>query len=90
MSLAPTASNDRGAGRATRAVRAGIDRDTAFGAVTPPLVLSSNFSFAGFAQKRQNRKKRSSSGCAHKPPIWRRQQTRSFGLSEQSFRASST
>ena len=37
----------------TRAVRAGIDRDTAFGAVTPPLVLSSNFSFAGFDQKRQ-------------------------------------
>ncbi|RZA21415.1 MAG: O-succinylhomoserine (thiol)-lyase [Lysobacteraceae bacterium] len=39
--------------RATRAVRAGIDRDTAFGAVTPPLVLSSNFSFSGFAEKRQ-------------------------------------
>lgn len=38
---------------ATRAVRAGIDRDTAFGAVTPPLVLSSNFSFAGFGEKRQ-------------------------------------
>ncbi|MEO6227544.1 MAG: O-succinylhomoserine (thiol)-lyase [Thermomonas sp.] len=38
---------------ATRAVRAGIDRDTAFGAVTPPLVLSSNFSFAGFNEKRQ-------------------------------------
>jgi len=37
----------------TAAVRAGIDRDTAFGAVTPPLVLSSNFSFAGFNQKRQ-------------------------------------
>ena len=37
----------------TRAVRAGIDRDTAFGAVTPPLVLSTNFSFAGFDQKRQ-------------------------------------
>ncbi len=37
----------------TRAVRAGIDRDTAFGAVTPPLVLSSNFSFAGFGEKRQ-------------------------------------
>ena len=37
----------------TIAVRAGIDRDTAFGAVTPPLVLSSNFSFAGFDQKRQ-------------------------------------
>ena len=38
---------------ATRAVRAGIDRDAAFGAVTPPLVLSSNFSFAGFNDKRQ-------------------------------------
>ena len=37
----------------THAVRAGIDRDTAFGAVTPPLVLSSNFSFVGFDQKRQ-------------------------------------
>ncbi|WP_140909999.1 cystathionine gamma-synthase [Cognatiluteimonas lumbrici] len=36
----------------TLAVRAGIDRDEAFGAVTPPLVLSSNFSFAGFAAKR--------------------------------------
>jgi cystathionine gamma-synthase len=35
----------------TRAVRAGIDRDSAFGAVTPPLVLSSNFSFAGFNYK---------------------------------------
>jgi len=39
--------------RCTAAVRAGIDRDTAFGAVTPPIVLSSNFSFAGFDQKRQ-------------------------------------
>jgi cystathionine beta-lyase/cystathionine gamma-synthase len=38
---------------ATRAVRAGIDRDPAYGAVTPPLVLSSNFSFAGFGEKRQ-------------------------------------
>ena len=37
----------------TTAVRAGIDHDAAFGAVTPPLVLSSNFSFAGFNQKRQ-------------------------------------
>ncbi len=36
----------------TGAVRAGIDRDTAFGAVTPPIVLSSNFSFAGFNDKR--------------------------------------
>ena len=38
---------------ATLAVRAGIDRDTAHGAVVPPIVLSSNFSFAGFEQKRQ-------------------------------------
>ena len=38
---------------ATRAVRAGIDCDAAFGAVTPPIVLSSNFSFAGFDEKRQ-------------------------------------
>jgi len=38
---------------ATRAVRAGIDRDTAHGAVTPPIVLSSNFSFAAFNAKRQ-------------------------------------
>ena len=37
----------------TAAVRAGIDRDPAYGAVTPPLVLSSNFSFAGFDQKRR-------------------------------------
>ncbi|MBD8524995.1 cystathionine gamma-synthase [Pseudomarimonas arenosa] len=37
---------------ATRAVRASIDCDTAFGAVVPPLVLSTNFSFAGFGQKR--------------------------------------
>jgi cystathionine gamma-synthase len=37
----------------TLAVRAGIDRDQAFGAVTPPLVLSSNFSFAGFDAKRR-------------------------------------
>ena len=50
MSQAPTATHAR---RATRAVRAGIDRDLAFGAVTPPLVLSSNFSFAGFGEKRQ-------------------------------------
>ena len=39
--------------RCTSAVRAGIDRDPAFGAVTPPIVLSSNFSFTGFEQKRQ-------------------------------------
>lgn len=38
---------------ATIAVRAGIDRDAAYGAVTPPLVLSSNFSFEGFDHKRR-------------------------------------
>ena len=38
---------------ATVAVRAGIDRDTAYGAVVPPIVLSSNFSFAGFDEKRR-------------------------------------
>jgi cystathionine gamma-synthase len=43
----------RRAARSTQAVRAGIDRDTAYGAVTPPLVLSSNFSFAGFGEKRR-------------------------------------
>ncbi|MGH8110901.1 MAG: cystathionine gamma-synthase [Rhodanobacteraceae bacterium] len=36
----------------TRAVRAGIDKDPQHGAVTPPLHLSSNFSFSGFNQKR--------------------------------------
>ena len=38
---------------ATAAVRAGIDRDTAYGAVVPPIVLSSNFSFDGFGNKRE-------------------------------------
>lgn len=38
---------------ATCAVRAGVDRDPSFGAVMPPLVLSTNFSFAGFGEKRR-------------------------------------
>ncbi|TLY49601.1 MAG: cystathionine gamma-synthase [Gammaproteobacteria bacterium] len=37
---------------ATIAARAGVDRDAAHGAVMPPLYLSTNFSFAGYAQKR--------------------------------------
>ncbi len=45
--------NDLPCSAATAAVRAGIDRDTAYGAVTPPIVLSSNFSFDGFGNKRQ-------------------------------------
>lgn len=36
----------------TRTARAGVDADTAHGAITPPLVASSNFSFAGFNTKR--------------------------------------
>ena len=38
---------------ATIAARAGVDADAAHGAVMPPLYLSSNYSFAGFAQKRR-------------------------------------
>jgi len=37
---------------ATRAVRAGIESDTQHGAVVPPLHLSTNYTFAGYAQKR--------------------------------------
>ena len=53
MSAGTIETSRRSARPTTKAVRAGIDRDTAFGAVTPPLVLSSNFSFAGFGEKRQ-------------------------------------
>ena len=45
--------NEASCSPATAAVRAGIDRDAAYGAVTPPIVLSSNFSFDGFGNKRQ-------------------------------------
>ncbi|GAA2519445.1 cystathionine gamma-synthase [Pilimelia columellifera] len=37
----------------TRGVRAGIDSDPTHGAVVPPIVLSTNFSFAGFDDKRR-------------------------------------
>lgn len=37
---------------ATIAARAGVDADAAHGAVMPPICLSTNFSFAGFAKKR--------------------------------------
>lgn len=37
----------------TRAVRAGIATDAAFGAVVPPLHLSTNFSFEGLSRPRQ-------------------------------------
>lgn len=38
---------------ATSAVRSGIETDTQFGAVTPPIYLTSNYSFAGFNQPRK-------------------------------------
>jgi len=38
---------------ATIAVRAAIESDTQFGAVVPPLYLSTNFAFAGFGEKRE-------------------------------------
>lgn len=41
-----------GTAASTRAVRAGIESDTQHGAVVPPLHLSTNYSFAGFGNKR--------------------------------------
>jgi cystathionine gamma-synthase len=38
---------------ATIAARAAIESDTQYGAVVPPLYLSSNFAFAGFGEKRE-------------------------------------
>ena len=38
---------------ATIAVRASLESDAQYGAVVPPLHLSSNYTFAGFGQKRQ-------------------------------------
>eukprot|EP01035_Chromulina_nebulosa_P061251 gene61251-83781_t len=37
----------------TTCARSGVDTDTAHGSVMPPLYLSSNYSFAGFEQKRK-------------------------------------
>ena len=37
----------------TRAVRAGIESDRQFGAVVPPLYLSTNYTFEGFGRKRE-------------------------------------
>ncbi|MDR2871703.1 MAG: cystathionine gamma-synthase [Xanthomonadaceae bacterium] len=47
-----TDSDDISRQPATAAVRVGIDHDTAYGAVTPPIVLSTNFSFEKLGQKR--------------------------------------
>ena len=49
----PTSKSARKPDDRTIAARAGIDADTQHGSVTPPLYLSSNFSFAGFGQKRE-------------------------------------
>ena len=38
---------------ATRAVRAAIESDAQYGAVVPPLYLSSNFAFAAYGEKRE-------------------------------------
>lgn len=38
---------------ATRAVRAGVNTDPAFGAVVPPLYLSSTYSFEGYDKRRE-------------------------------------
>lgn len=38
---------------ATRAVRAALESDTQYGAVVPPIHLSSTYTFAGFGQRRQ-------------------------------------
>ncbi len=37
----------------TRAVKSGIGEDTGFGAVVPPIYLSTNYTFAGYGEKRQ-------------------------------------
>jgi cystathionine gamma-synthase len=44
---------DRKHSRQTRAVRAAVDTDQQYGAVMPPLYLSSNFTFAGVGKPRQ-------------------------------------
>ena len=44
---------NRRARPATRAVRAGVARDTSFGAVIPPLHLSATYAFEGYAKPRK-------------------------------------
>jgi len=46
-------TNTQSPSSATTAVRAALESDSQFGAVVPPLHLSSTFSFAGYQQKRQ-------------------------------------
>jgi len=44
---------DKSASKQTQAVRAAVESDTQFGAVIPPVYLTSNFTFAGFNEPRQ-------------------------------------
>jgi len=44
--------NEKDKARQTRAVRAGVDSDSQYGAVMPPVYLTTNFSFAGFETPR--------------------------------------
>jgi cystathionine gamma-synthase len=44
---------DKSASKQTQAVRAAVESDTQFGAVIPPVYLTSNFTFAGFNKPRQ-------------------------------------
>lgn len=46
-------TDKKAANVATSAVRAGIDTDSQFGAVVPPVYLTSTYSFAGFDEKRE-------------------------------------
>jgi cystathionine gamma-synthase len=48
----PHATSPHATSPRTRAVRAALDTDTQFGAVVPPIHLTSTFSFAGFGEKR--------------------------------------
>jgi cystathionine gamma-synthase len=45
-------SSKKNAHPVTRAVRAGLESDTQFGAVVPPIYLSSNFAFDGYGKPR--------------------------------------
>lgn len=45
--------SERRASIATRIVRGGIESDRQFGAIMPPIYMSSNYSFAGLGQKRE-------------------------------------
>ena len=44
---------DKDTARQTQAVRAGVETDSQYGAVMPPVYLTTNFSFAGFNEPRQ-------------------------------------